>query len=82
MTLLQVIHSFFTRGEITVDASEFDSFMRTAESLEVTSLCSGPKKFILGDDTKETPKNTSTDDSPKTKSNKTDASGSVSSPGW
>nr|XP_045597609.1 uncharacterized protein LOC123757809 [Procambarus clarkii] len=40
--LRNIIHFIYT-GEATVDASELESFMRTAEMLEISSLCEGQK---------------------------------------
>lgn len=40
--LRNIIHFIYT-GEATVDASELESFMRTAELLEIASLCEGHK---------------------------------------
>ncbi|KAG0716866.1 Broad-complex core protein isoform 6 [Chionoecetes opilio] len=40
--LRNIIHFIYT-GEATVDASELESFMRTAELLEIASLCEGQK---------------------------------------
>ncbi|KAK3882413.1 hypothetical protein Pcinc_013207 [Petrolisthes cinctipes] len=40
--LRNIIHFIYT-GEATVDASELESFMRTAELLEISSLCEGQK---------------------------------------
>ncbi|KAK8380660.1 hypothetical protein O3P69_007937 [Scylla paramamosain] len=40
--LRNIIHFIYT-GEATVDASELESFMRTAEMLEIASLCEGQK---------------------------------------
>ncbi|KAK8722996.1 hypothetical protein OTU49_011987 [Cherax quadricarinatus] len=40
---LRNIINFIYTGEATVDASELESFMRTAEMLEISSLCEGQK---------------------------------------
>ncbi|KAK4314325.1 hypothetical protein Pmani_014393 [Petrolisthes manimaculis] len=40
--LRNIIHFIYT-GEATVDASELESFMKTAELLEISSLCEGQK---------------------------------------
>ncbi|KAK7078681.1 hypothetical protein SK128_008582 [Halocaridina rubra] len=42
---LRNIINFIYTGEATVDAADLESFMRTAEMLEITSLCEG-HKFI------------------------------------
>ncbi|XP_063605417.1 uncharacterized protein LOC134780567 [Penaeus indicus] len=40
---LRNIINFIYTGEATVDATELESFMRTAEMLEISSLCEGQK---------------------------------------
>lgn len=40
---LKNIINFIYTGEATVDATELESFMRTAEMLEISSLCEGQK---------------------------------------
>ncbi|CAL4067436.1 unnamed protein product, partial [Meganyctiphanes norvegica] len=45
--LKSIIHFIYT-GEATVDATELESFMKTAEILEISSLCEGHKSISTG----------------------------------
>ncbi|CAL4092676.1 unnamed protein product [Meganyctiphanes norvegica] len=45
---LKNIINFIYTGEATVDASKLDSFIKTAELLEISSLCEGHKSISIG----------------------------------